>query len=71
MEYDKAIADFNTAIELDSDYANPYYGRALVYDAADMKAEAIADLEKCIDLSQRPFLTQAAEQKLDELHSQP
>ena len=40
-EYDEAIADFNMAIEIDSQLAGAYNNRALSYWALDMIEEAL------------------------------
>ena len=69
-EYDKAIPDFSKAIELEPNLAQPYFGRGVTYAALGKKAEAIADLERCIELSQEPGLTQQAEQLLEQLRTQ-
>ena len=72
-EYEKAIADFDKAIDLgrgDPNVAGAYMNRGLAYKALGMKTEAIANLVKCIELSQDPSLTRLAEGELGELQNQ-
>lgn len=45
-QWDKALADFNRAIELDPSHANTYYNRALVWDKKGDKQKAEADAKK-------------------------
>ena len=52
-EYDKAIAEFSRAIELDPNYAEAYYKRGVAYLRKDKYDEAIADLTKAIELDPR------------------
>ncbi len=59
----------NRAIELDPNFAWAYFGQGMAYRAQDKNAEAIAALEKYIELSQDPSLTQLAQQLLEELRS--
>jgi len=49
-EHDKAIADFNKAIELDPADAEGYYNRGTAYGAKGEYDKAIADFNKVIDL---------------------
>ena len=53
-EYDKAIADFTKAIEIDPKNASGYHGRALVYRATDKTEKAEADFAKARELGYRP-----------------
>ncbi|AFL82050.1 tetratricopeptide repeat protein [Aequorivita sublithincola DSM 14238] len=50
-DYDNAIADANTAIELKPDGALNYKTRALIYKAKDLKEEACADRDKALSLN--------------------
>ncbi len=52
QEYDKSIADFNMAIEIDGLLSPAYNNRALSYWAIDMLEEALVDINKAIELSQ-------------------
>ena len=48
-----AIDFFNTAIELNSEYADAYYNRGIAYGLIDQHAEALSDLEKCLNLGRK------------------
>ncbi len=50
-ESQKAIADYNKAIELKSDYALAYYNRGNAYDDLREYQKAIADYSKAIELN--------------------
>ncbi len=47
-EYDKAILEYNKALELDPTYAPAYYDRGLAYAQQQRHAEAIADFSEVI-----------------------
>lgn len=57
-DYEKAIADFTTAITIDPKDAEPYYNRAKAYSSQKLYAKAIADLDVYIgfNTSNIPFL---------------
>ena len=50
-DYDRAIADYNKAIELEPKLAAAYANRGLAYGAKGDIDGAIADLDKAIDLN--------------------
>ncbi len=68
--YDRAIADFNEAIELDPKYGKAYYNRALVYEDLGRASDAIQDFEKSLELLTEPDLRKIAEQELQKLRGQ-
>jgi tetratricopeptide (TPR) repeat protein len=49
-DYDRAITDFNKAIELDPKYAAAYVGRAAGYANKSDRDRAIADYRKSLEL---------------------
>ena len=49
-DLDKALADFNKAIELDSAYAQAYNNRGAAYLAKGDNNKAIADFKKALEL---------------------
>jgi tetratricopeptide (TPR) repeat protein len=49
-QYDKAIADYTKAIELDSNYADAYCNRGSVYNTLQQYEKAVADYTKAIEL---------------------
>ncbi len=49
-EYDKALSDYNSAIQLDSKYKDALYYRAIIYDMRNQSKEAITDYSKIISL---------------------
>nr|WP_071591342.1 tetratricopeptide repeat protein [Xenococcus sp. PCC 7305] len=52
-EYQKAIADYNEAIRLDSQHANAYYGRGNSYGKIGDKQTAIQNFQQVADLYQQ------------------
>lgn len=50
QQYDKAIVDFNKAIELNPKDANAYINRALIYSEMSQYSKAIVDFNKVIEL---------------------
>ncbi|MFC2070215.1 tetratricopeptide repeat protein [Chloroflexota bacterium] len=64
--YGKALIDLDRAIELDSGYTNAYYWRALNHKLMGNEAEAIADFETYINLSDSP---EWIEQALNEIEA--
>ena len=49
-QWDRAKADYNMAIELDSDYASAYYHRGIINLRQEDWLEAISNLERVIEL---------------------
>jgi len=47
---DRAIADYDKAIEIDPKYAPAYNGRAMVYFTAGKPAQGLPDVEKSLEL---------------------
>ena len=66
-QYDLAIADLSKAIELDPSLAEAYGNRAWAYKKQGKKAEAIADFEKFITLTDNPQWIEMARQQIEEL----
>ena len=67
-QYQRAIPDFSDAIRLDPQYARAaraYLGRGMAYAVQDKKAEARADLEKAIALTDDPQFLQLARELID------
>ena len=54
-DYDKALADFDKAVELNSRFARAYQGRALVHDEQGEDYKAHADLDRAIELDPRDW----------------
>ena len=52
-EYDKAIAEFSRAIELDPNYAGAYLSRGVAYGRKGEYDKAGADSTKAIELDPR------------------
>ena len=52
-EYDRAIAQFDKAIEFDVNFANAYIGRGLAYKNKGLLDKAIADYTRAIQLDSR------------------
>ncbi|MFA5366860.1 MAG: tetratricopeptide repeat protein [Dehalococcoidia bacterium] len=66
-ERDKAIAEYNKALEFDSGYAMAYYNRGLLLARTGKKTRARADFQKVISLSGGAGLSDMARQALEEL----
>jgi tetratricopeptide (TPR) repeat protein len=64
---DRAIADFDKAIQLQPDFADAYFNRGLAYYYKGEYDCAIADFKKVLELSQDPQLRQVAEEQLKAL----
>jgi tetratricopeptide (TPR) repeat protein len=69
-EWDKAIAEYDKAIQLQPDLAEAYYNRGIAYLSEGDSGSAIADLKKCIELASNPDLRKAAQGRLRELGAQ-
>ena len=65
--HDEAIVECNKAIELYPYYAWAFYTRACTYKLQGKKAEAIADFEKFITLSDNPQWVEKAREAIEEL----
>jgi tetratricopeptide (TPR) repeat protein len=50
-EYDKALADLNKSIELNSEYSEAYYYRGLCYKALGQADKAITDFQSASNYS--------------------
>ena len=61
------MPDFNKTIELNEYFTEAYFNRGKVYQALDMKSEAIADFEKFISLSNDQARKDLAQQYIDEM----
>ena len=48
--YDQAIDDFNQALEIDSFYADAYYNRGITWFDKGNLQQALADIEKALNL---------------------
>src|SRR5207302_8344603 len=59
-DYDKAIADYSTAIRLDPKFADAYYDRGVVYIAQQDRTSATNDFQKVLalqpDYPSKPFI---------------
>lgn len=54
-DYDKAIADFSTAIKLGKEFAPAYANRAAAYEAKGERDKALADYTQGIELAPKNF----------------
>jgi tetratricopeptide (TPR) repeat protein len=70
-EYDKAIADYNKAIELNPNDADAYYNRGVIYGDKGEVDKAVCELKRCIELSTDSELVGAAQQALREAKKSP
>ncbi len=52
-QWDKAIAEYNKAIELNPEYAEAYYNRGIAYGNKGQYDQAISDYTKAIELNPR------------------
>ena len=65
--YDEAVGEYTVAILLDPEFALAYYNRGLAYEEQGKKAEAIADFEKLLTLTDNPQLREMAREQIEEL----
>lgn len=65
--YNEAIEEYTWAIELDPNSTEAYGNRGNAYKLQGMKAEALADFEKVITLTDNPQWIQMARQQIGEL----
>lgn len=49
-EYDLALADFNSSIEIDPEFARAYYRRGILYKKLELLENAAKDFKKAIEL---------------------
>jgi tetratricopeptide (TPR) repeat protein len=68
-ERDKAIAEYNKALEFDSGYAMAYYNRGLLLMRTGKKTRARADFQKVISLSEGVELADMATRALQEMEA--
>jgi tetratricopeptide (TPR) repeat protein len=66
-DYNRAIADYDQAIQLRPDLAEAYYYRGKAYAKKGEKEKAIADFHKVLELSDDPNWRQQAEEQLKAL----
>ena len=52
-QWDKAIAEYNEAIELDPKYVEAYFNRGNAYDEKGQYKQAISDFTKAIEINPR------------------
>ena len=50
-EYDLALADFNSSIEIDPEFARAYYRRGILYKKMELLEKAAQDFKKAIELN--------------------
>ena len=58
-EYDRALAEYTHALELDPRFANAYNGRAQLYNKKGMLTEGLADAEQALSLDPKSPLAHA------------
>lgn len=66
-EVEWAIKDYDEAISLNPQYTEVYYSRSIIHKEQGKKAEATADFEKFIGLTDNPQWLEMARQQIDEL----
>lgn len=65
--YDDAIEECSKAIELDPNLATVYFNRGFAYRELGNRAEAIADFEKFITLTDNPEWIEMVGRQIEEL----
>lgn len=66
-EYEEAIKDFSTVLELDSRWADALFNRALAFKMSMQYDRAIADFERYLQEGTDEFWLEATRRQLDEL----
>jgi tetratricopeptide (TPR) repeat protein len=66
-EYEKAIEDFGTVLELDPHWADALFNRALAYKMSMQYEKAIADFERYLQEGTDAFWLDATRRQLNEL----
>ena len=67
-DYDKAIADFNKALELNCREPEAvYYNRGVTYGLKGHDDQAMADFNKVITLTDEPELSEMVRYQIDEI----
>lgn len=73
-EWDRVLADYNRALQLDPLYVDAYYYRAILYasvpEAADARRAALADFERYLELAPDGSHAARARQYADQLAAQ-
>lgn len=73
-EWDRVLADYNRALQLDPLYADAHYYRAILYasvpEAADARRAALADFERYLELAPDGSHAARARQYADQLAAQ-
>lgn len=73
-EWDRALADYNHALELAPTYADAYYYRAVLYasvpEGIDARQAALADFERYLELAPSGQHADAAARNIIDLHAQ-
>jgi len=69
-EWDDALAEYNKAIELDSNYTSAYFERGELFKRIGKKSKAIADYQKVVSLSNKPETVEAAKRYVEELQKE-
>ena len=57
-DYYGAIADYTKAIELNPEFAEPYYYRGLIYLQVLLPEKSCVDIKKAVDLGYQPAIKQ-------------
>lgn len=65
--HDKAIGEYNSAIEIDNSNALAYFNRGSLLMQRGQKTDALADFERVIALDQSPELNRMAQEHIDHM----
>jgi len=66
-EYEEAISDFSMVLELEPDWADALFNRALAYKMSKRNENAVADFEQYLEKGTDEFWLEATRRQLDEL----
>jgi tetratricopeptide (TPR) repeat protein len=69
-EWDRALADYNRALELDPDYADAYYYRGVLHYTLLEREQAIADFGRYLELAPDGLHAENAAQYITDLQTQ-
>jgi regulator of sirC expression with transglutaminase-like and TPR domain len=73
-EWDRALADYNRALEIDPDYADAYYYRGVLYasvpEGIEARQSALDDFARYLELAPKSDHAEDATRYIEEIQAQ-